>query len=70
MTSVANGLPLHADHPPLRVNEEGAVRVGDTRVSLDLVIGQYENGMTPEDMGLQQAGTSHHPPPSLSWSGR
>jgi uncharacterized protein (DUF433 family) len=50
MTTLANGLPLHADHPPLRVDEGGAVRVGDTRISLDLVVEQYENGMTPEDM--------------------
>jgi uncharacterized protein (DUF433 family) len=27
-----------------------AVRVGTSRISLDLVIEQYENGMTPEDM--------------------
>jgi uncharacterized protein (DUF433 family) len=46
-----NGLlPLHADQPPLRVDEGGAVRVGKSRVSLDLVVEQYENGMTPEDM--------------------
>jgi uncharacterized protein (DUF433 family) len=46
-----NGLlPLHAERPPLRVDEGGAVRVGNTRVSLDLVVEQYENGMTPEDM--------------------
>lgn len=50
MTTLAKRLPLHADHPPLRVDEGGAVRVGDTRVSLDLVVEQYENGMTPEDM--------------------
>jgi uncharacterized protein (DUF433 family) len=42
-------LPLHADHPPLRM-DEGAVRVGNSRVSLDLVVEQYENGMSPEDM--------------------
>lgn len=46
-----NGLlPLHAESPPLRVDEGGAVRVGNSRVSLDLVVGHYENGMTPEDM--------------------
>ena len=45
-----SGLPLHADPPPLRVDEGGAVRVGSSRVSLDLVVEQYENGMTPEDM--------------------
>jgi uncharacterized protein (DUF433 family) len=32
------------------VDEGGAVRVGKSRISLDLVVEQYENGMTPEDM--------------------
>lgn len=41
---------LHADRPPLRVDEGGAVRVGNSRISLDLIVEQYENGMTPEDM--------------------
>jgi len=41
---------LHADPLPLRVDEGGAVRVGSSRVSLDLVVEQYENGMTPEAM--------------------
>ena len=50
MTNLANGLPLHADLLPLRVDEGGTVRVGTTRISLDLVVEQYENGMTPEDM--------------------
>jgi len=43
-------LPLHAESPPLRVDEGGAVRIGKSRVSLDLVVEQYENGMRPEDM--------------------
>ena len=43
-------LPLHADRPPLRVDEGCAVRVGKSRVSLDVVVDQYENGMTPEDI--------------------
>src|SRR2546425_6293413 len=43
-------LPLQADPSPLRVDEGGAVRVGKSRVSLDLVVGQYENGMSPEDL--------------------
>jgi uncharacterized protein (DUF433 family) len=46
----AGSLPFHADRPPLRVDEGGAVRVGTSRVSLDLVVEQYENGMTPEDL--------------------
>jgi uncharacterized protein (DUF433 family) len=50
MTIMGNGLPIHAEAPPLRVDQGGAVRVGNSRVSLDLVIEQYENGMTPEDM--------------------
>ena len=50
MNSLADGLPFHADRPPLRVDQGGAVRVGKSRVSLDLVVKQYENGMTPEDL--------------------
>jgi uncharacterized protein (DUF433 family) len=43
-------LPIHADSPPLRFDEGGAVRVGKSRISLDLVVQQYDSGMTPEDM--------------------
>jgi uncharacterized protein (DUF433 family) len=43
-------LPFHAELPPLRVDEGGAVRIGSGRISLDLVVKQYESGMTPEDM--------------------
>jgi len=50
MSIASNGLPLHADPHPFRMDEAGAVRIGDTRVSLDVVVEQYENGMTPEDM--------------------
>jgi uncharacterized protein (DUF433 family) len=50
MTDQANGLALEAAPPPLRVDEGGVVRVGNSRVSLDLIVEQYENGMAPEDM--------------------
>ena len=50
MTTVLHGLTLHTEAPPLRVDTGGAIRVGDSRVSLDLVVEQYEGGMTPEDM--------------------
>src|SRR5213080_1212002 len=50
MSSLANGLPLSAEPPPLRVDEGGVVRVGNTRITLDLIVEQYENGMTPEDL--------------------
>ncbi len=40
MTDKANALTLHAESPPLRMDEGGSVRVGKTRVSLDLVVEQ------------------------------
>jgi uncharacterized protein (DUF433 family) len=42
--------PIHTDLPPLRVEEGGVVRVGKSRITLDLVVEQFENGKTPEDM--------------------
>jgi uncharacterized protein (DUF433 family) len=50
MTNFTSELSLQADAPPLRVDLGGAVRIGKSRVILDLVVSQYENGMTPEDM--------------------
>jgi uncharacterized protein (DUF433 family) len=50
MANLTNGLPLHAEAPPLRIDEGGAVRVGKSRISLDLLVEQYENGMTPEGL--------------------
>ena len=50
MSSLASGLSFDAELPPLREVEGGAVRVGKTRISLDLIVEEYENGMTPEDM--------------------
>jgi hypothetical protein len=38
MNSEANGLHIYAEPPPLRVDEGGAVRVGKSRISLDLVV--------------------------------
>jgi uncharacterized protein (DUF433 family) len=43
-------IPLHADLPPIRMDEGGVARLGQSRISLDLIVEQYENGMTPEDM--------------------
>jgi uncharacterized protein (DUF433 family) len=43
-------LTIAAEQPPLRLDEGGVMRVGESRVSLDLVVEQYENGMTPEEM--------------------
>jgi len=43
-------LPLDIERLPLRVDEGGTLRIGNSRVTLDLIVEQYENGMTPEDM--------------------
>lgn len=50
MATETKELSLAPEPPPLRVDEGGAVRVGKSRVSLDLVVEQYDNGMTPEDL--------------------
>jgi uncharacterized protein (DUF433 family) len=43
-------LSVHADPPPLRTDQGGVVRVGRSRVSLDIVVEQYENGVMPENI--------------------
>ena len=35
---------------PLRVDPGDVIRVGKSRISLDLIVEEYQNGMTPEDM--------------------
>ncbi len=39
-----------AQPPPLRELENGAIRVGDTRVSLDTVIAYFNQGYSAEDI--------------------
>jgi uncharacterized protein (DUF433 family) len=41
-------LTFQADPIPLRLDEQGGIRVGDTRVPLELVIEAYREGATPE----------------------
>lgn len=41
-------LALQADPVPLREDADGAWRVGNTRVLLEMVIGSFERGATPE----------------------
>lgn len=50
MTKLPHALPLQAAVPPLRLDEGEVVRIGNTRISLDLLVEQYENGMTAEDL--------------------
>lgn len=39
---------IHTDPPPLRIDEHGVIRVGASRVLLDVVIREYHNGAEPE----------------------
>ncbi|MBM3993252.1 MAG: DUF433 domain-containing protein [Planctomycetes bacterium] len=41
---------LQADPLPLRMDESGAIRVGSSRVTLDVVLADYQSGMSPEDI--------------------
>jgi len=41
---------LHDDPVPIRVDKGGAVRVGPTRVTLDTVIGSFNDGASPEEI--------------------
>jgi uncharacterized protein (DUF433 family) len=41
-----------AEPPPLRMNADGVILVGSTRVPIDTVIGEYEDGATPEEIVL------------------
>jgi uncharacterized protein (DUF433 family) len=47
---VRESLAIQADRPPLRVDEGEVIRIGKSRVSLDIVIEQYEKRTTPEDI--------------------
>ncbi len=41
-------IAIETEAPPLRVDESGAIRVGKTRVLLELVIRAFQDGATPE----------------------
>lgn len=43
-------LSLQPDPLPLRADAEGAIRVGDSQVLLDVILAEYENGATPESI--------------------
>ena len=44
---------LIAEPPPLYVADEGVVRVTGTRISLDTVIGAFQNGCTAEQIAYK-----------------
>jgi uncharacterized protein (DUF433 family) len=43
-------ITLHADPVPLHLDETGAIRVGQSRVTLDVVLQYWRMGMKPEDI--------------------
>ena len=51
---------VHADVPPVREDSAGALRVGDSRVLLELVIRAFQDGATPETI------VQRHSPLTLS----
>jgi uncharacterized protein (DUF433 family) len=43
-------LALQADPLPLRLEEDGGIRVGDTRIHLEVLMAEYKKGRSPEDI--------------------
>ncbi len=46
-------LVLKSEKPPLREDESGAIRVGNSRVLLEIVIRAFQNGASPESIVSQ-----------------
>jgi uncharacterized protein (DUF433 family) len=53
-------LDIQTDPVPLRPDEQGAIRVGKSQVTLDLIVREFEDGASPEEIA--------HNYPTLSWS--
>lgn len=47
------GFALRTEPPPLRVDADGVVRVGGTRVTLETVVQAFEEGFTAEEIVQQ-----------------
>ena len=43
-------ITLHADPMPLRLDDTGAIRVGQSRVTLDVLVQYWRLGMRPEEI--------------------
>ena len=44
---------IQTEAPPIRQDDSGALRVGDSRVLLELVIQEFQDGATPETIVQQ-----------------
>ncbi|MBI4606198.1 MAG: DUF433 domain-containing protein [Planctomycetes bacterium] len=42
--------PQKTEQVPLRVDDDGTLRVGETQVTLDVVMAAYDQGATPEQI--------------------
>jgi len=51
-------LMIRVDPAPLRVDAHGAVRVGNTRVTLDTIIAGFKRGATAEELAQQYSAVS------------
>ncbi len=51
-------LDLHAAAPPLETSDDGTVRVAGTRITLDLVVHEYDAGSSAEDLVLRYPSVS------------
>ncbi len=60
-TSVTN-IPV-----PLRIDERGTIRVGATRVTLDVVIEEFIEGATPEEIALNYPITVSEAYGAVTW---
>lgn len=47
------GLAIQSEPIPLRVDSDGSVRIGGTRVTLDTVISAHLHGAAPQDIARQ-----------------
>jgi uncharacterized protein (DUF433 family) len=45
---------IHPDPVPLRVDETGTIRVGNTRITLDVLLGYLLSGVHPEQVVSQE----------------
>jgi uncharacterized protein (DUF433 family) len=52
------GLAIGTEPVPLRVDADGTVRVGGTRVTLDTVVAAFTEGLTAEEIAQQYASVS------------
>ncbi|MBM3459547.1 MAG: DUF433 domain-containing protein, partial [Armatimonadetes bacterium] len=43
---------LLPQRPPVHLDDDGVLRVGGTRVTLDTVVGAYQDGASPEEIVL------------------